>query len=66
MRTLFITSFHAHISRNILATPVLSILKSRQDLRLVILVPDYKVSYFEENFGPPASGGNVLIEGFKT
>src|SRR3989344_1714248 len=66
MRTLFITSFHAHISRNILATPVLSILKSRQDLRLVILVPDYKVSYFEENFGPPASGGNVFIEGFKT
>ena len=58
-KTIFITSFHAHISRNILATDALSILKAENNLRLVIVVPDYKIDYFKTHFG----GGNVFIEG---
>ena len=59
MKTLFITSFHPHISRNILSTSVLDMLKAQNDLRLVIIVPDYKVEYFQDCF----AGLNVLIEG---
>lgn len=61
MKTIFITSFHPHISRNILATSAFRILKARQDLRIVVVVPDYKASYFKEKFG----GGNIVIEGVK-
>lgn len=59
MQTIFITSFHAHVSRNILATPVLDILKSKSNLRVVILAPNYKINYFKEKF----AGGNVIVEG---
>lgn len=61
MKTIFITSFHPHISRNILATAAFRILASRADLRVIVLVPDYKADYFKEKFG----GGNVVIEGVK-
>jgi len=61
VKTIFITSFHPHISRNILATSAFGILKARQDLRIVVVVPDYKTAYFKEQFG----GGNVVIEGVK-
>lgn len=60
-KTIFITSFHAHISRNILLTRAFDLLKSRNDLKIVLLAPDYKTGYFQENFG----GGNVLVEGVK-
>ena len=59
MKTLLITSFHAHISRNILGTDTLSILAARNDLSVVIVVPDYKKSYFEERFARP----RVVIAG---
>jgi CDP-glycerol glycerophosphotransferase (TagB/SpsB family) len=59
MRTIFITSFHAHISRNILCSDVLTMLKERNDLRIVITVPDYKKEYFIQTFGD----SNVIIEG---
>lgn len=61
MKTIFITSFHPHISRNILATSAFRILAAREDLRVVIAVPDYKQEYFKEKFG----GGNIVIEGIK-
>ncbi len=61
MKTIFIASFHPHISRNILATDALRILKARKDLRIVVVAPDYKAEYFREKFG----GGNVVIEGIK-
>jgi len=60
-RTIFITSFHPHISRNILFTPVLDLLKQKKDLKIVIVVPDYKVDYFKKNF----CADNVFIEGIK-
>ena len=59
MRTIFITSFHPHISRNILHTPVLERLKQESDLRIVIIVPSYKVDYFTQQFG----GEQILVEG---
>lgn len=59
MKTIFITSFHAHISRNILGTDVLSLLKADKNLRTVILAPDYKIDYFRTHFGAE----NILIEG---
>ena len=61
MRTLFISSFHPHISRNILHTPVLRLVAAHPDLRIVIVVPDYKVEYFREHF----AGDKVVIEGVK-
>lgn len=62
MKTIFITSFHAYISRNILATDFLSAFKSRDDLEIVILVPAYKRDYFIKNFG----SRNIKIEGIDT
>ena len=59
MKTIFITSFHGHISRNILATDVVPLLKKHKEIRIVILVPAYKVDYFRNNF----AGENVIIEG---
>ena len=59
MKTVFITSFHGHISRNILATDVVPLLARRKNLRIVILVPPYKAEYFRTRF----AGENVAIEG---
>lgn len=61
MKTIFITSFNPFISRNILETDVLRLLKQQMDWRIVIFVPDYKKDYFVKNFG----SRNVLIEGVK-
>ena len=61
MKTIFITSFHPHISRNILLTSTFEILKKEPDMRLVLIVPDYKVEYFKEQFGEV----NVFVEGVR-
>jgi len=61
MKTIIITSFHPHISRNILATDFLSVLRLSPDTRVVIVTADYKVGYFKKIFG----GSNVFIEGVK-
>lgn len=57
MKTIFISSFHPLISRNILSTGVLEILSKKA--RVVILVPDFKKDYFIKEFG----GENIFIEG---
>lgn len=59
MKTIFVTSFHPHISRNILGTEVLENFKKTTDLKVVILSPFYKKDFFEKNF----SGDNIIIEG---
>ncbi|MFA5853704.1 MAG: CDP-glycerol glycerophosphotransferase family protein [Patescibacteria group bacterium] len=59
MKTLFITSFHSFISKNILNTDVLRILGGASDLRVVIFVPQSKVSFFERHY----ASENVRIEG---
>lgn len=62
MKTIFITSFHVLISRNILGTPLLSELTRDPDTRVVLFVPDYKRGYFEREFGSP----QVIVAGVKT
>lgn len=59
VKTILISSFQAHVSRNILSTDALTILQAREDLAIVILVPDYKRDYFERNF----SSRNTVVEG---
>ena len=51
MNTLFLTSFHPLISRNILSTPLLGELTKDPDVAVVLLVPDYKRDFFEREFG---------------
>ena len=55
--TLFVTGIHPLVGRNIFATPVLRMLA--REAHLVLFVPDFKVSYFERQFGGP----EVKIEG---
>ena len=59
MKTVFLTIFHGHIARNFLLTPVLSLLKSHRDLRVVLLVPAIKKDFYEKKF----AGGNIIVEG---
>ncbi len=60
MKTIIITSFHPFISRNILNTDVLKILRGQADLIIVLLVPGEKADFFKEYFAAP----NVVIESF--
>lgn len=61
MPTIFITSFHVLISRNILASTVLDLLRAR-GWRVVILVPEKKREFFTREFG----GDSVSVEGVAT
>ncbi len=49
MKTIFITSFHPLISRNIISTEFLSDLTAMGN-EVVVLVPSYKRSFFEETY----------------
>ena len=57
MKTVFISSFHALISRNILETEILPRIAAKA--KVVLLVPEGKVAYFKEEFGSE----RVSIEG---
>ncbi|MDP2638726.1 MAG: CDP-glycerol glycerophosphotransferase family protein [Candidatus Azambacteria bacterium] len=59
MKTVFISSFHPFISKNILNTDVFKILKQRKDLKIILLVPDVLKDFFGNNYG----SDNVIIEG---
>ncbi len=59
MKTLFVTSYHPHISRNIHSTDLFKFLLSDPDMRIVLLVPSYKVDYFRSHFGAP----RIIVEG---
>ncbi|MBI1975588.1 MAG: CDP-glycerol glycerophosphotransferase family protein [Candidatus Vogelbacteria bacterium] len=58
MKTVVISSFHPHISRNILLTPFLARIVDA-GVRVVIVTADYKVPYFQKTF----SAKNIVIEG---
>lgn len=62
MKTLFITSFHSFISKNILNTDVLRSLRKEPDLRVVLLVPNHKASFFERYY----ASENVVVQGIET
>lgn len=57
-KTIFISSFHILISRNIISSPLLDLLL-RRGFRIVLLVPEEKKSFFEQEF----SRAGVVIEG---
>ncbi|MBI4114847.1 MAG: CDP-glycerol glycerophosphotransferase family protein [Candidatus Niyogibacteria bacterium] len=62
MKTIFITSFHPFISRNILATDVLNALSESGNVRVIVFILNYKKDYFEENFSlPRVSIENVIM-----
>lgn len=61
MKTIFITSFHTLISRNIISTDIIPLLV-RKGYRAVVLVPDYKKFFFERTY--PYEG--VIYEGVDT
>lgn len=58
-KTIFITCFFGLVARDILDTDVLGILKSQENLRIVILGPDNKKPLYEKQF----ASDNVIIEG---
>lgn len=58
-KTIFITCFFGLIARDILGTRVFSILRSRNDLKIVILVPENKKQLYQGEFAGP----NVTVEG---
>lgn len=60
-KTIFITSFHVLISRNILATPLLELL-GQGGVEVVLLVPDGKREFFVRQFAGPG----VRVEGVPT
>ncbi|MDP3795272.1 MAG: CDP-glycerol glycerophosphotransferase family protein [bacterium] len=51
MKTVFITSFHPLISRNILATALIERLTARGDIRVVVIAPEGKREFFQDEFG---------------
>lgn len=61
MKTIFISSFHALISRNILGTDILPLLKEK-GVRIVLVVPKQKVEYFQKTFG----SDQIVVEGISS
>ena len=59
MKTIFITSFHSFVSKNVLNTDLLRILKEKHDLRIVIFVPIRKKDFFKKEY----EYDNVFVEG---
>lgn len=58
-KTLFITSFHGIISKNILNSDVLRVLSASDDLRIVVFVPEHKKDLFVKYY----KYENVIFEG---
>jgi len=59
MRTIFISSFHQLISRNILRTPLIEILLVDSEVCIVLLVPEDKRVFFTKEF----ERDRVVVEG---
>lgn len=58
MKTIFITSFHVLVSRNILLSPLLGKLTDN-GWRVVVIVPKKKEEYFKNTFSSPS----IFVEG---
>lgn len=59
MKTIFITSFHPLVSRNILSAPFFDMLTSTHNVRVVLLVPVGKKAFFEKYYARE----RVVVEG---
>lgn len=57
MKTIFISSFHVLVSRNIISTAVIDLLIER-GFSIVVIVPQSKADYFKKKFGD-----KVTVEG---
>ncbi len=57
-KTIFITSCHPLISRNIISTGILDNLL-KNNIKIVLIVPKFKTDYFNKTFARP----NVIVEG---
>jgi len=61
MKTVFITSFHSYISRNVLTNSFLETLRASGH-ELVLVVPAYKVDFFKAQF----VASPLIVEGVQT
>lgn len=59
MKTIFITSFHPVISRDIISTNIIPILTEKKEVRVVVFIPNYKKAFFEKYYTRP----HVIFEG---
>lgn len=59
MKTIFITSFHPVVSRDIISTNIIPFLTEEKNVRVVVFVPNYKKSFFEKYYTRP----HVVFEG---
>ncbi len=59
-KTLLITVFHSFISKNFLNTEAFSLLRSSPGLKIILIVPKNKESFFIEQY----SDSNITIVGF--
>src|SRR3990167_350851 len=58
MKTIFISSFHPLISRNILSTPLIGKLTDEGGMRVVVIAPFKKKSFFEMEL----AGSDAVLE----
>ena len=58
MKTIFITIYDGLISKNILRTDVLKILKQQEKVRIVLFVQEMKINYYRKHF----SSERVFVE----
>jgi len=61
-KTVFITSFHPLISRNIVNTAIPALLV-REGFSVVVLVPEFKIGYFREAFKAPGVTFQGVVTG---
>ena len=59
--TIFCTSFHPLISRNIFSAPFFSLLRATPNVRIVLIVQENKKEFFDKYY----AGNPVIIEGVK-
>ena len=48
MKTILITIFHPFITKNILNTDVFKVLSGDKNLRIILVVPELKESFFKD------------------
>ncbi len=58
-KVILVTVFHSLVSKNILNTEALTILRDSGKYKIVLLVPDIKKAFFEQHYGHE----NIVVEG---
>ena len=66
MKTVIITSFHNFTARNVLVAPFFRMLAREKDVRIVLVVPEGKKTFYEKTFACALDGqgrGNIIVHG---